>query len=226
MKSMKTFRPLLLALAFSVAVLALPALSRAKDKEPPPPAKAIRVGIMPLMNVTQETLADQVASQALRDQLEEFDAARATFLFPSDVQRVLSSRNEFQRAYSIAERWSKNGSLDSTAVAGLDTLLTVDAVLCVRISDWEVKHITVINAGQSYTTVGLQFALFDVRSKKLLWKKDARDQRFAPEYDVSSGTVSYDGTGTIQSRTTNEPPRPKDVLNDLIRSAFKKFPTS
>ena len=42
MKNMKTFRPPLLALAFSVAVLALPALSRAKDKEPSPPAKAIR----------------------------------------------------------------------------------------------------------------------------------------------------------------------------------------
>jgi hypothetical protein len=178
------------------------------------------------MNVTQETLADQIVSQALRDQLEEFDTARATFLFPSDVQRVLSARNEFQRAYRIAEKWSKKGTIDSTAVAGLDSLLTVDAVLCVRVSEWEVKRITIINAGQSYTSVGLQFALYDVRSKKLLWKKDAHDQRFAPEYDVSSGTVSYDETGTIQSRTTNEPPRPKDVLNDLIRSAFKKFPVS
>jgi hypothetical protein len=221
---MKTLRPL--AIVLSLALLTLPAASRAKEKEPEALSKPIRVAVMPLMNVTQETLADQIVSQALRDQLEEFDTARATFLFPSDVQRVLSARNEFQRAYRIAEKWSKKGTIDSTAVAGLDSLLTVDAVLCVRVSEWEVKRITIINAGQSYTSVGLQFALYDVRSKKLLWKKDAHDQRFAPEYDVSSGTVSYDETGTIQSRTTNEPPRPKDVLNDLIRSAFKKFPVS
>lgn len=225
MRSMRTLR--LLALAFPFLVLALPGASWAKDKkESALPEKPLRVAIMPIMNVTVEPLADEIVSQALRAQLSELDPARSTFLFPSDVQRVLSAHNEFQRAFAIAERWSKDGTLDSTAVEGLDTLLTVDAVLCARTSEWEVNHITVINAGQSYTTIGLQFALFDARTKKLLWKKDERLQRFAPEYDVSSGTVSYDATGTIRSRTTNEPPRPKDVANDLIRSAFKKFPKS
>lgn len=225
MNCMKNTRCLLLALAS--LLLTLPGTSGAKDKDGPAPgARPLRVAVMPIMNVSQEPLATEIVTQALRDQLGDIDKDRATFLFPSDVQRVLSARNEFQRAFAIAERWSKDGKLDSTAVEGLDSLLTADAVLCVRITEWEVKRITVINAGQSYTTAGIQFALFDIPTKRLIWKKDAHEQRFAPEYDISSGTVSYDATGTIQSRTTNEPPRPKDVVNDLIRSAFKKFPRS
>jgi hypothetical protein len=225
MRLMRTLRMLALALPF--LTLALPGASRAKDREEPTlPRTPLRVAVMPIMNVTQEPLADQIVNQALQAQLSELDSARGTFLFSSDVQRVLSAHNQYYRAFAIAERWSKDGTLDSTAVDGIDTLLTVDAVLCARTTEWEVKHITVINAGQSYTTIGIQFALFDARTKNLLWKKDARLQRLAPEYDVSSGTVSYDATGTIRSRTTNEPPRPKDVANDLIRSAFKKFPTS
>jgi hypothetical protein len=225
MNRMKTFRTVALTLA--LLALVLPGVARAKDKSTAPKFdRPIRVAVMPVINVSQEPLADEIVSQALRDQLEDLDKSRATFLFPADVQRVLSAHDEFQRAFAIADRWGKDGTLDSTAVEGLDTLLTADAVLCVRITEWEVKRITLINAGQSYTTAGIQFALFDIRSKKLLWKKDAREQRFAPEYDPSSGNVSYDGTGTIQSRTTNEPPRPKEVVTELIHSAFKKFPNS
>lgn len=225
MRSMRVLRSLALACPF--LLLALPLSSAAREGEgKAPPAKPLRVAMLPLVNQTQESLADPLVNQQLREQLSEFDPARAMFLFPSDVQRVLAARNELQRAYLITERWRRKNTLDSTAVEGLDTLLTVDAVLCVRISDWEVKRITVINAGQSSTSIGLQFALYDVRTKKLLWKKEAHDQRYAPEYDVSSGSVSFDETGTIQSHGTNEPPRPKDVVTDLIRSAFKKFPTS
>ena len=225
MRSMRVLRSLALACPFLILVLPLSSAAREGEGKAPP-AKPLRVAVMPLVNQTQESLADPLVNQQLREQLSEFDPGRATFLFPSDVQRVLGARNELQRAYLITERWSRKNTLDSTAVEGLDTLLTVDAVLCVGISDWEVKRITVINAGQSSTSIGLQFALYDVRTKKLLWKKEAHDQRYAPEYDVSSGSVSFDETGTIQSHGTNEPPRPKDVVTDLIRSAFKKFPAS
>jgi hypothetical protein len=219
MNVMKPVRPLVLAL--SLACLTLPATAPARDKAP-----TLRVAVLPVVNVSPEPLAVQTVSQALREQLGKLDASRATFLYPSDVQRILSAHNAMQRAMDIVDRWGKNDTLDSTAVVGLDTLLTVDAILCVRVTEWEVRRITVINAGQSYTTIGAQFALYDIPTKKLLWKKDARIQRFAPEYDVSSGTVSYDAIGNIQSRSTNEPPEPKEVANDLIRSAFKKFPNS
>ena len=221
---MKPSRTLAMALLLAACLPLSAAPAKEKEEKPAEPVKIIRVAVMPLMNRTQEALADQVVNEALREQLKEFDAAKAIFLLPNDVERVLATQNAYPRAGRIAERWSRDGKLDSTAVAGLDSLLGVDAVLCVKVFDWEMKRITVINAGQSYTTVGLEFALFDVREKQLLWKKAAREQRYADEYDITSGAVSYDETGTIQSRRTNEPPRPKDVTVDLIKSAFRKFP--
>jgi hypothetical protein len=223
-KMMNLSRTLALAVLLAVCLPAPAVPAKEKEEKPAEPVKTIRVAVMPLMNRTQEALADQVVNEALREQLKEFDAARALFLLPNDVERVLAAHNAYPRAGRIADRWSRDGKLDSTAVAGLDTLLSVDAVLCVKVSDWEMKRVTVINAGQSYTTVGLEFALFDVREKKLIWKKSGREQRYADEYDVTSGAVSYDETGTIQSRRTNEPPRPKDVTVDIIKSAFRKFP--
>lgn len=215
-------------LALVLAALAPPSIASAKEKEAEAsaPAKSIRVAVMPLMNRTQESLASQVVSAVLKEQLKEFDVERATFLLPMDVERVLGAHDQFHRAMAIAERWSQKEELDSTAAAAIDSFLDVDALLCVAISDWEVKRITVINAGQSSTTIGLRFALFDAHTGALLWKKNAHEERLADEYDISSGSVSFDQTGTIQSRRTNEPPRPKDVTESLFKTAFKKFPRS
>jgi hypothetical protein len=221
MSVMKPVHPLALALALACLILPAPALARDRA-----PMKTLRVAVLPVVNVSPEPLAVQTVSQALHEQLSKLDPSRATFLYPSDVERILSAHNAMQRATDIVDRWGKNDTLDSTAVVGLDTLLTVDAILCVRVTEWEVRRITVINAGQSYTTIGAQFALYDIPTKKLLWKKDARVQRYAPEYDVSSGTVSYDAIGNIQSRSTNEAPEPKGVASELIRTAFRKFPNS
>jgi hypothetical protein len=225
---MKPVRNLLPVLVLSLAALAPPSLASAKVREAKPaaPAKSIRVAVMPLMNRSQEALADQVVNAVLKEQLREFDAARASFLLAPDVERILGARGEYRRAVAIAERWGRDGTVDSAAVAAIDSVLGVDAVLCVAISDWEVKRITVINAGQSSTTIGLRFALFDVHGGKLLWKKEPREERQAEEFDISSGSVSFDETGTIQSRRTNEPPRAKEVAEDLVKSAFKKFPRS
>ena len=81
-----------------------------------------------------------------------------------------------------------------------------------------------VGRGQSNTTVGLIFSLFDIATRKEIWKKTPNEQRFADEIDPSSSTVAYDETGFIQSRGTSDPPRFEDVASDLIRSAFKKFP--
>ena len=132
--------------------------------------------------------------------------------------------SDLDRAYVITERWGKSSTLDSTAVGGLDSLLLVDDVLCVRISDWESHVVHQIGAGQSNTTVGLSLALYDIRSKRLVWSRSPREQRFSQELDASSGAVSYDETGDIQNQSAIAAPRYQDVAGDLVRNAFKKFP--
>ena len=210
-------RPLAILTCLLLAAVA-PAV--AKDEKP----KSIRVAIMPIANGSPEVGADKIMEDILRDRLKEVSADRATFLYPPDTERLLLGRDAMDRGTILLDKWSDYGTLDSTAAAGLDSVLMTDAILFVKVSEWENVRVNTIGRGESSTTVALQFALFDLHTGKKVWWREPREQRFAQEIDVSSGTVNYDETGYIQSRNVTDPPRYEDVANDLVRSAFKKFP--
>jgi hypothetical protein len=212
-----------LALAMAVSYSLVPSTSPAEDS-PAPASRPLRVAVLPVENSSPDLGAAKIMGDILREQLKRVPADKATFLLPVDTERILTSRNELNRAYLLNERWAKYGTLDSTAVAGLDSLLMVDAILFVKVSEWENHRVPVVGAGESHALVGLSFACYDVRTKKKVWAKAPREQRFGQEIDPSSGSVSYDATGFIQNKRANDPPRYEDVATDLVRDAFKKFP--
>ena len=221
---MRTHRLIRSMAGASALALLLVASLGAKKDDPPPPAKAIRVAIMPIVNSSAEVGAAKIMEDLIRDRIKDVPPERAYFLHPSDTERLMEAHNASDKIYALDDKWSKYGTLDSTAVDGVDSLLTVDAILFVKVAEWENNRVNVIGRGQSNTTVGLQFALFDIATKKRTWYKAPREQRFAQEIDASSGAVSYDETGYIQSRQATDPPRYEDVASDLIRNSFKKFP--
>lgn len=192
----------------------------AKDEK----QKSIRVAIMPILNSSPEVGAPKIMEDILRDQLKEVPADRATFLYPPDTERLILQRDASDRQEVLLSTWSDYGRLDSTAAAGLDSVVMSDAILFVKVAEWENVRVNTIGRGESNTTVGLQLAMFDLKTGKKIWWRDPREQRFAEEIDVSSGSVNYDETGYIQSRNVTDPPRYEDVASDLVRSAFKKFP--
>lgn len=215
------------ALALVCAVAGLPGLAwgaATKEKKDAPAPKALRIAILPIVNGSEDVGATKIMEDVIRDRLKEVPPTRAIFIHPLETERVLMDRGEIGRAERINERWSKNGTIDSTAIAGFDSLLVVDAILCVKITDWTNQRVTVVGRGESNTTVGLAFSLFDIATMKEVWKKTPNEQRFADEIDPSSSNVAYDETGFIQSRGASDPPRYEDVAADLVRSAFKKFP--
>src|SRR5262245_59823576 len=121
-----------LLLASALALLLAASVGAKKEdakKDEKPPDRPIRVAVMPIVNGSSEVGATKIMGDVLRDRFKEVPAERATFLLPPDTERILTDRNELDRAYSLNDRWSKYGTLDSTAVAGLDSLLMVDAIL-------------------------------------------------------------------------------------------------
>lgn len=193
-------------------------------KEEPKKSHPMRVAIFPLVNASPELGATKIMDDVLRERLATVPTERASFLYPFDTEQILTSRDEADRIYRLTDRWEKFGTLDSTAAAGLDSLLMVDAILFVKVNEWENHRVPVIDAGSSHTIVGLSLACFDVRSMKRIWKKDPREQRFGQEIDPTSGSVNYDETGFIQNKRATDPPRYEAVASDLVRDAFKKFP--
>ena len=228
----------LIALALAFAWTGLPnpmtrvarAETRAEKKpevklDAPASPKSLRVAVFPVVNGTGEVDAVKIMEDVLGERFKEVDRAKAIFLMPGDVERILSNANRLDRALRVTDRWSKSGALDSAAVSGLDSSLVADAVLLIKITEWETKRFHNIGEGQSYTTIGLHFALFGIKDRKKTWSKEVREQRLAQEIDASSGMVSYDATGRIQSPNATDPPRVHDVASDLVRDALKKFPT-
>jgi hypothetical protein len=220
---MRTHRLIRSTAAASALALFLVASVGAK-KDDLPPGKPIRVAIMPVVNGSADVGAPKIMEDILHDRFKEIPAERATFLQPTDTERLLEVHNASDKIFALNDKWSNYGALDTTAVDGVDSLLTVDAILFVKIAEWENVRVNVIGHGESNTTVGFQFALFDLATRKRTWFKDPREQRFANEVDISSGAVNYDETGYIQSRKVTDPPRYEDVASDLVRNAFKKFP--
>ena len=79
----------------------------------------------------------------------------------------------------------------------------VDAILLVKISEWENHRVPVVGAGSP--TRPATFALYDPKTKALLWIKKPREQRFAAELDASSANVNYDETGDPGEGPTSRP---------------------
>ena len=219
MKRLTTLHP---ALPVALFLLALPSVSSAKDEKPA--SASLRVAIMPYVNTTEEFGATRMMEDILKAELKKMDPKRATFMLASDTERLLSDADQLARVDRLNDRFSKFGTLDSSAVGGLDSLLMVDAILLVKISEWENHRVPVVGAGESHATVGLTFAVYDPKTMALVWIKKPGEQGFAAGLDASSANVNYDETGVIQRRSDNAPPRYEAVAADLVRDAFKKFP--
>ena len=232
MKSNRVSRSALLVLAlaaFAPFAVAETTLSAAKETEGKaeaavPASKGLRVAVLPLVNGTGADEADKIMEDILRDEFKLVDPARAVFIMPTEVERVLGDNDALDRAYRVTDRWSKTGVLDSTAVGTLDSILVADAVMMIQVSEWDSKRAHNIGQGQSSTTIGLHFAMYRMSDKKKIWYKDEREQRMARELDLSANTVGYDDTGRIQTPGATDPPRVSDVASDLVRDALKKFP--
>src|SRR5258706_10547801 len=126
----RSFLALLLCLflvllpAIAGAETAAPAAKQPEVKlEAPAKAKGLRVAVLPLVNATGEMDADKIMEDVLRERVKDVDPSRAGFLMPADVERVLDDANAYDRALKVTDRWSKYGSLDSTSVAALDSVL-------------------------------------------------------------------------------------------------------
>ncbi|HEY3156273.1 MAG TPA: hypothetical protein VGK76_06585 [Candidatus Eisenbacteria bacterium] len=228
------FTALALAFAWTVAPNPMTGIARAEKKpeakpevklDAPASAKTLRVAVFPVVNTSGEEDVVKIMEDVLNERFKDVDRSRAIFLMPADVGRILSDANRLDRALRIADRWSKTGTVDSTAFLGLDSTLIADTVLLIKVSEWETKRFHNIGEGQSNTTIGLHFALFRIKDGKKVWGKDVREQRFAREIDASAGMVGYDETGRIQTAKATDPPRVQDVASDLVRDALKKFPT-
>ena len=119
-----------------------------------------------------------------------------------------------------------NAQLDSLTTLRLAGILHCDAVLTVRVDQFEQHQPEWNVAGKPYTTVRLKAALVDSLGR-LLWSGSGTETGEGPYYDPSANPVAVNDTGLDRKPVSAQGGAPtyREVLTALFSRWKDQFPT-
>jgi hypothetical protein len=115
--------------------------------------------------------------------------------------------------------------VDSLSAPALCVKLHTDAVLAVRVDQWEQQSLLWSQQGRPSTTVQLKAALVD-SSGALLWYASGAETAEGPYHDPSTNPLSVSSSGLDQQPIKGDggPPAYEEVLNRLLLRWAGQFP--
>jgi hypothetical protein len=119
----------------------------------------------------------------------------------------------------------KDGRVDSLRASVLCARLRVDAVLSLRVDQWEQVHVLWNQSGKPTTSIGLRAALVD-SSGRLLWSASGSETGEGPYHDPSLNPISVSGSSLENTPVTGQggPPVFQEVLSRLLNRWVPQFP--
>ena len=126
---------------------------------------------------------------------------------------------------AVREQMLKNVRVDSLQAALLCAKLRTDAVLCVRVDQWEQLPVMWNQSGRAMTSVQLKAALVD-STGTLLWSAAGSQTGEGSYHDPSTAPVGVSATSLESTPITGEggPPAFELVLNPLLARWAPQFP--
>jgi hypothetical protein len=126
---------------------------------------------------------------------------------------------------AVREGILKNGRADSLHAPLLCAKLRTDAVLCVRVDQWEQVQVLWNQSGKPMTSMRLKAALVD-SAGSLLWSASGGETGEGPFHDPSTNPVSVSSSGLENLPVTGQggPPPYEEVLNKLLLRWAPQFP--
>jgi len=125
----------------------------------------------------------------------------------------------------VREEVLKNVRVDSLRAPLLCSKLRVDAVLSLRVDQWEQLQVLWNQAGRPMTSVGLKAALVD-SSGRLLWSAAGSETSEGPYHDPSTNPISVSSSNLENAPVTGQggPPAYEEVLTKLLGRWAPLFP--
>jgi hypothetical protein len=221
----------LAALAGAIAVSPSHAADKKKDKKakqfwihPALESYTIdRIAMMPVVSfdhsLPAETTVEGAAARALKE-------SRFRWLSPSTTRDMLRSFAPNDSVFkSVRDYTVKNIRVDSLAAPGLCSRLRCDALLSVRIDQWEKREIEYDQSGKPSTTVQLHAALVD-STGTLLWTASTSETVEGPYHNANAGVISMSGGDLTQQPQTGQGGAPDylEVLSPMFKTWSENFP--
>ena len=128
---------------------------------------------------------------------------------------------------AVREEMLRNVRVDSLRAPLLCAKLRTDAVLCVRVEQWEQQPVLWNQSGKPTTTVQLKAALVD-SSGALLWRASGGETGEGVYHDPSTNPIGVSSSSLDNTPVTGEggPPAYDEVLNKLLLRWAPQFPRS
>ncbi len=182
-----------------------------------------RIALFPVVSYDNSIQNENMVEAALGQSLK---TARYRWLSGTSTREML-------RAYAGNDSLLKalragvvtNARLDSAAAPGLAAMLHCDAILTVRIDQFEQHEPEWNVAGKPYTNVQLTAALVDSLGR-LVWRAEGGETGEGPYYDPSANPVSVNDTGLERKPVSAQGGAPsyREVLALLFARWAGQFP--
>ncbi len=228
----RTLRLLSLVMLAAVTVaLALPALA-AKDKGrqvdrifvAPDIAEHALTSVALLPVVTYDNNA-RTESQVALFWGQQFKDTGYRWLSANLTREMLRSGVGDSVIKVVRQQVLKDARVDSLQAPSLCAKLRANAVLCVRVDQWEQNAMLWNQAGKPTTSISLKAALVD-SSGRLLWTASGNETAEGPYHDPSTNPLGVSSSNLENTPVTGQggPPAYEDVLARLLSRWVPQFP--
>jgi len=224
----------------SAALLCIPALTGCKTGTGVRPALSATSPDWESLNVRTlaylgfgSSVGDEparVSAEELVEQALTGSQTRFTVLTHAQAYSKASaggSGETFERAVST---WRDRRLIDQFAVQELCRVIAVDGIILGDLSDWKRERLELTDQGSSYTQIAMKLSIYSGKTGLEAWNAYQMKRRDAAEYTAGfAGASTYtDETGRAVSQSTSsvvpEPPRPEQVVAEILESIFAAFP--
>jgi hypothetical protein len=180
------------------------------------------VAVLPVATFDRNVQAERLVGDRWNPVLRE---AGYRWFSAATTRDLVRSAFGDSTAKVMREEILKNVRVDSLRAPQLCARLHTDAVLCVRVEQWEQRQIEWNQPGRPATTVQLKAALVD-STGTLLWSISGSETSEGPYHDPSSNPLGVHGSTLENTPITGQggPPGYEDVLNQLVARWTPLFP--
>ncbi len=220
------------ALALLVLVLSAPPALAAKDKGsrgdtftavPDFAAYGVQsIAMLPVVSYDKNARAEQTVTALLGLRLKD---TGYRWVSAMTAKAMLKSALGDSMVKVIADDVLADGQLDSLRAPLVCTKLRTNALLCVRVDQWEQQQILWNQAGKPNTTVRLRAALVD-STGTLLWSATSSETGEGPYNDPSTNPMGMKATALEPTPLTGQmgPPEFDVVLERILARWAPRFP--
>lgn len=188
------------------------------------------LGLVTVGSAVGDEVARQVVEGILEGQLASAQDRFVVLGVPAARGRAAAAGagDVFDR---LVKAWRDERVADKFLVEGLCAKMGVDGLLFGELNDWKREQVAATDEGTSYAQVAMRLVIFSGKTGMPAWEaqKTIRQdtQVYTPDTDVLGGPGGPAGAGARAQRSSGrapEPPRPEDVVLDVLASIMAAFP--